>query len=148
MPENLRTVVQDRVEILEQIPGRPDNEAAVFDRVRLTVATRRAGAGPAGSVVASLAAGVPCVGPETAFEALALPESLRGCVADEVPALAALVCRLHADAAANGAYAEAGLRFVAEAFSPAAIDQRMLEAIGVETGWAASTAPEAVAAQA
>jgi hypothetical protein len=146
MPENLRTLVQDRIELLEQIPGRPENDAAVFDRVRLTVATQRADAGPAGSVVASLSAGVPCVGIAAAFEALTLPEPLRGCVADDVAALAALVCRLHADAAANDEYAEAGLRFVAESFSPEAIDRRMLAAIGVEPGLAMPAAPAAVAA--
>ncbi len=152
MPEPIRTLSRERVVIVDQMMGDAADTEAVLDRVRLTVATQRAGAGLAAKAVASLAAGIPCVGSAAALEGFVLPPELRSaCIADDVQALAARVCALHNDAAENAALAEAGLRFVTDEFSVMSIDRRMRAAVGVlqpqQAGSASAPAGVEVAAQ-
>ena len=147
MPEVLRSLSRDGIEIVDQVAGRIDNPNAVLDRLRLSVVVQRAGAGVPPGLVASWARGVPCVGNAVAMEGLALPDDLRGCVAGDVQALAALVCRLHSDEAAHAAHAEAGLRYVEAAFSESVVDQQMLAVVGVETGASAFAGGVAAAAR-
>ena len=56
--------------------GYTKNLQEIFNRVRLTVAPLRYGAGLKGKVIESLAAGVPCVCTSIAAEGFALPELL------------------------------------------------------------------------
>jgi autotransporter passenger strand-loop-strand repeat protein len=95
-----------------------DLGAAVFDQVRLTVAPLRFGAGINAKVLESLAAGIPCVMSELAAEGLLLPAPLHALVGRDAAALAALICRVHADEAANGDAATAGLSLIRRDFSP------------------------------
>jgi O-antigen biosynthesis protein len=74
---------------------------AVFDRVRLTVAPLRFGAGIKGKVLESFAAGVPCVMSPVAAEGLLLTKDMQGLVGEGSEALADLICDLHADEARN-----------------------------------------------
>jgi O-antigen biosynthesis protein len=90
---------------------------AVFDRVRLTVAPLRFGAGIKGKVLESFAAGVPCVMSPVAAEGLLLTKDMQGLVGEGSEALADLICDLHADEARNTAAAAAGASMVAEAYS-------------------------------
>ena len=97
----------------------------IFDRVRMTVAPLRYGAGIKGKVIDSLAAGVPCVGTPIAAEGLDLPARLLGLFADSAEEIAELICRLYRDDEEHEGCAEAGRRFVREAFSAPQIDRLM-----------------------
>jgi autotransporter passenger strand-loop-strand repeat protein len=108
-----------------EIVGHVDDLAQVFNRVRLTVAPLRYGAGIKGKVLASLAAGIPCVATPIASEGLDLPESLLARDADE---LAASILRLHAGDAPYRDAAIAG-RHAAQAYM-AGTSERLDAAIG------------------
>lgn len=105
MPETIRQLAQPRVIMVGQVN---DLGEAVFNRVRLTAAPLRYGAGIKGKVLESLAVGVPCVMSEIAAEGLTLPANLQDLVGQDAEAIAAVICRMHADEAANQAASEAG----------------------------------------
>jgi len=124
-PEHQRRVSQPGLEIV----GPVDDIDAVLKRARLTIAPLRFGAGLKGKVVESLAAGVPCVGTSIAYEGLAPPPALASCIADRAGELVAAVMRLYGDAVAHAEIATAGRGYVADAFSEAAVDQLMRQAV-------------------
>src|SRR6185437_17136047 len=110
--------------------GAVDDLAAIFDRVRLTVAPLRFGAGIKGKVVDSLAAGIPCVMTPVGAEGLDLPAALGGCIAETGDEIATAILRLHNDAAANKECRGAGLRYVEDSFSEARLDAGLARAVG------------------
>ena len=126
LPEGLRQRCGDGVVAL----GLVENLAEIFDRVRLTVAPLRFGAGVKGKVVDSLAAGVPCVMTPIGAEGLDLPSTLGGCIAATADEIAAAISRLHNDEEANAAGCGAGLRYIEEVFSEARLDASMQQALG------------------
>ena len=82
-----------------------------LERVRITVAPLRYGAGAKGKVVSSLARGVPCVA--TPIGAEGMEASGRGIVsADDAEAFATAVVRLHNDEAEWERQSDAGLQWV------------------------------------
>jgi len=109
MPPWLQALRAPGVRVLGRVRELRDQ---VLDRVRLTVAPLRFGAGVKGKVLDSLAAGVPCVMSRIAAEGLELPPVLQALVADTAGELAALICRLHEDKAFHDAVAAAGMAFV------------------------------------
>ncbi|HEX7389593.1 MAG TPA: glycosyltransferase [Acidiphilium sp.] len=117
MPDRLRQLAGPLIIAVGQVE---DLGASVFDRVRLTVAPLRYGAGIKGKVLESFAAGIPCAMSDIAAEGFDLPPILRDLVGRDARALAAIIRRLHADEAANEAAGEAGLALVERDFSPAA----------------------------
>ena len=139
LPEGLKQRCGDGVVAL----GPVADLAEVFDRVRLTVAPLRFGAGIKGKIVDSLAAGVPCVVTPIGAEGLDLPEALAGSIAQNADEIAAAILRLHEDAAANRGCRNAGLRYVEDVFSQARLDAAMARAIGM----AADQQPRAAAGQ-
>ncbi len=86
-----------------QMVGPLDDLASLFNTVRLTVAPLRFGAGLKGKVLASLAAGVPCVMTPVAAEGLELAGPLAELVVEGAEALAARIVRLHEDQRLNAA---------------------------------------------
>jgi hypothetical protein len=115
--------------------GRVDDlGTAVFDRVRLTVAPLRYGAGINGKVLASLAAGVPCAMSPVAAEGMPLCGTLGKLVGSDPDALAALICRLHDDRMANAGAADAGLAMIGRHFSAATVTASLQAAIAGRTG--------------
>jgi glycosyltransferase involved in cell wall biosynthesis len=104
--------------------------AEVFDRVRLTVAPLRFGAGVKGKVIDSLAAGIPCVMTPIGAEGLDLPAALEGCIATTAEAIAAAIGHLHNDRKANAACRAAGLGYIEEVFSETRLDALMQQALG------------------
>ena len=143
LPDAVRALRRDGVVLMDD-PGLDSSQ--VFDRVRLSVAPWRCGAGLNGGVVDSLAAGVPCVATVIGAEALALPDELRAWVGADVDELALMICRLHADERANTDCAEAGARFIAEHFSAAAVDRALLEVLDVADAGVVRSAMQAMAA--
>jgi hypothetical protein len=93
-----------------------DLGAAVFDRVRLTVAPLRYGAGVKGKVLDSFAAGIPCVMSEVAAEGMTLPRALRALVGRDAAGLAELIHRVHADEVFHSGAAQAGLAMIQQDF--------------------------------
>lgn len=123
MPAALAARASPRVETL----GHVADLATVWNRVRLSAAPLRFGAGLKGKILSSLAAGIPCV--TTAIGAEGIPgETLAGCVAPDPRGLAHAILHLHEDEAANRAAAEAGLAYTASALSRDAIDAAMRSA--------------------
>jgi glycosyltransferase involved in cell wall biosynthesis len=106
-----------------------DLHGGVLDRVRLTVAPLRFGAGVKGKVLESLAAGVPCVMTPLAAEGMALPASLNDLVAGDPAALAACIVRLHGDAQAHARLAQAGMSFIGAACGEPVVQAALLAAI-------------------
>jgi glycosyltransferase involved in cell wall biosynthesis len=129
MPPVVRRLERPSVTILGQVE---DLQSSVFDRVRLTVAPLRYGAGVNGKVLESFAAGIPCVMSGVAAEGLALPPLLQRWVASEPAALAALICKLHDDTVANRTTARAGLSMIRRNHADATIDAAMQGAIGLQ----------------
>ena len=103
--------------------------ATVLDRMRLTAAPLRFGAGLKQKVVESLAAGLPCVCTSIAAEGMGFPPLLARYVADDPDALADMIVALHESEAANAEYAAAALVHVRRQFSEERVDELMRRAI-------------------
>jgi glycosyltransferase involved in cell wall biosynthesis len=126
LPDGVRQRCGDGVLAL----GRVENLPEIFDRVRLTVAPLRFGAGIKGKVIDSLAGGVPCVMTPIGAEGLDLPAALERCIATTAEATAAAIGHLHNDRKANAACRAAGLDYIEEVFSEAQLDALMRQALG------------------
>jgi hypothetical protein len=99
------------------LAGSVPDLTTVFDRVRLTIAPLRFGAGIKGKVLESFAAGVPCVMSPVAAEGLTLTADLERLIGKTSQQLADLICDLHAGAECNAVAGVAGTSMVADAFS-------------------------------
>ncbi len=89
--------------------------------MRLTAAPLRYGAGVKGKVLASLAAGIPCVMSPVAAEGIDLPATLRCLVGGSAAEMASGILRLHADGAACRQAAEAGLLLMENGYAEAGV---------------------------
>jgi len=105
----------------------------VFDRVRLTIAPLRYGAGLKGKVLESLAAGIPCVMTTVAAEGLDLPKPLQSLVVDEPQEIAARVAKLCRDNAEYQRIVEAGKAYVSANYSAQRIDALLKQACALGT---------------
>ena len=121
MPDVLRQIVGPGVQAL----GYVDDLAGLFNRLRLTVAPLTYGAGVKGKVYESMAAGVPCACTEVAAEGMDLPGILQSIVARDATSLAAVIARLHDDAALNAECRSVGLAYVRSSLSESRIDGLM-----------------------
>ncbi len=140
MPDPMRQLARPGLVPLGQVEDR----ATVFDRVRLTVAALRYGAGVKGKVLTSFGAGVPCIMTPIAAEGLAWPTTLSELVGRDATELADLIHRLHHDAAANLKASEAGQRLIAGGYNQASVVTALQQAIDLhpdrsETGTALLT---------
>ncbi len=129
LPASLRATAAaapgGRVEVLGHVPTLSE----LWDRVRLSVAPLRFGAGLKGKVLDSFAAGVPCVCSPMAAEGMNLPPDLSALVGDTPASLAAIILRVHADAADNAGLAASGLAWVRRALSAPRIDAALAAAV-------------------
>lgn len=118
MPDAMRALERPGVRVL----GHVADLSTVLERVRLTVAPIRFGAGLKGKVLTSLAAGVPCVMTRCAAEGMGLPEAYDVAIADTADGLAERIIQVHADPALFAMLRDAGLAFVDQACAPSRID--------------------------
>ncbi len=126
MPPRIRALAGRRV----HIPGHvPDLGPAVFDRVRLTVAPLRYGAGIKGKILESLAAGIPCAMTPIAAEGLSQTQAFASVTAPDAPALAALILTLHDDPRANQAAAKTGQAILEHGFTEHSVTQALKSAL-------------------
>ncbi len=114
----------------------------LFDTVRLTVAPLRFGAGLKGKVLASFAAGVPCVCSPVAVEGMDLPARLQDLVVADAAAAARLILRLHEDEAYNTRMAKRCAAFAERAFSTGALDAALRRAVAGPSSAAQGQAAE------
>jgi glycosyltransferase involved in cell wall biosynthesis len=125
MPDMIRRLAGPGVVVLGEVV----DLGSVFDRVRLSVAPLRYGAGVKGKVLDSLAAGVPCVMTPIAAEGLALPAELQALVREDPALLAGLICHLHRDEAAHNQVARAGLAMIRENHNESVVTDSLRAAI-------------------
>lgn len=114
MPDKVKSLARRGIVAVGYVE---DLAAEIFDKVRLTIAPLRYGAGVKGKVLESFAAGVPCVMSEIAAEGMPLPPALQALVGRDADALAALICKMHSDEDASRVAAQAGLAMIGEYFS-------------------------------
>jgi hypothetical protein len=112
-----------------KVLGRVDSLADVLERVRLTVAPLRFGAGLKDKVLRSMGAGLPCVGTTEAFNGMQeLPSTITNdCRRDTAADLAAAIVRTHRDEAANTSCAQTGMRYVGAFYNRSRIDELVQE---------------------
>ncbi len=118
MPDSLRALKQPGLRIV----GHVEALQPTLERLRLTVAPLRYGAGMKGKVLTSLAAGLPCVATPCAVEGMDLPEPCNALVAETASSFAAQIVRAYHDEALNAAIAQAGLAYIASNCSPAKVE--------------------------
>lgn len=106
-----------------------DLDKDVLDRVRLTVAPLRFGAGIKGKVLESFAAGVPCVMTPTAAEGLKLPKTLAGLVAKDEKQLKKCILKLYANTEACQNLSKKLQAYVKSVFSEKHTTQNLQDAI-------------------
>ena len=104
--------------------GHVDELRPWLERVRLTVAPLRFGAGVKGKVLSSLAHGVPCIMTTVSAEGMDAVES-GSVITDDTAAFAEQVVRLHRDAKAWREYSEAGMGWIDANVSLASGRQRL-----------------------
>lgn len=100
-----------------EVVGFVEDIAPWFDRIRLSIAPLRYGAGIKGKLGTSLSYGVPSVATGIAVEGMHLVDGEHVLVADDAQAFADAVVRLYGDAALWNRLSDAGLRFVDETYS-------------------------------
>jgi glycosyltransferase involved in cell wall biosynthesis len=105
---------------------------SVFERIRLTIAPLRYGAGLKGKVLDSMAAGVPCVMTTIAAEGLNLPEELQSLVADEPRDFAERITALCRDERHYRRTVEAAQAYIAANYSSQRIDLLIRQACGLQ----------------
>ncbi|MBV9627864.1 MAG: Hint domain-containing protein [Xanthobacteraceae bacterium] len=110
--------------------GRVEQLGDLFERVRLTVAPLRFGAGLKDKVLRSMAAGLPCIGTAEAFSGMPeLPADLvRMCRGESASQLAAAIVAMHRQEEANAPCADRGLSYVAQFYNQARIDALVRDA--------------------
>src|SRR5205823_7396132 len=118
MPAEVSALAEKDIVPLGYVPSL-DN---VFDRVALTIAPLRYGAGLKGKVLESMAAGVPCVMTTVAAEGVDLPPELQSLIADDPAALSQRIARLCRDEGEYRRVVESCKAHVAARYSQERID--------------------------
>jgi hypothetical protein len=120
MPVEVLGLRRPGVDVLSRV----ERLGELFERVRLTVAPLRFGAGVKDKVVRSLAAGSPCVGTPSAFDGMPqLPGVLlRRCLRNTARGLAEAIVAMHRDEERNIRCSQAGLDYVNANFNASRID--------------------------
>lgn len=113
--------VWGRIDPRLRLTGQVARLDEVFDRVRLTIAPLRFGAGVKGKVLDSFAHGLPCAMSPIAAEGIPLTEVLRSAVTTDALQMADRICDLHNRPTLNRLHAEAGLALVRDVYTESAV---------------------------
>lgn len=112
LTDAVKRLAAPKIEVLGHVP----RLSTVLERVRLTAAPLRFGAGVKGKVLDSLAAGVPCAMSSIAAEGIALPESLSRIVGDDVDAFVGRLFAVYGDPVAWRAASQASLDLIRDQY--------------------------------
>lgn len=112
-PDRLRPTLPEGIEVLGFVPDLSEE----LERVRLTIAPLRYGAGTKGKIGTSLSHGVPCVTSPLGAEGMGLSDGENVLIADEPTAFANAVVRLYTDEKLWTRLSIAGYRFSEERYS-------------------------------
>ncbi|HWG05758.1 MAG TPA: Hint domain-containing protein [Beijerinckiaceae bacterium] len=123
--EELPAGLDARIEVV----GAVENLDMLFDGIRLTVAPLRFGAGIKGKVLASFAAGVPCIMTPVAAEGLPLTGGLRKLVGRNDAELVERIIDLHGDKLATFLAGYEGIKMVVQEFSAERVTEAMRKAV-------------------
>ena len=125
--QSRRKLTHPSVELL----GPVERLESAFERVRLTVAPRRFGAGLRDKVLRSMAAGVPYVRTAEAFSGMqALPEAItRDCQVSTASDLASAIVNMHRDEVTNAVCTQLGLSYTSSVYNQTRIDGLMCEMV-------------------
>jgi glycosyltransferase involved in cell wall biosynthesis len=140
MPESIKRLEAPGIVPIGHVP----DLSTIYERVRLTAAPLRYGAGIKGKVLESLAAGVPCMMSHIAAEGIALPAVLTRVITD-VTRMSAQILRLHSSESDFHALGQAGLEFIAAGYNEETVVAALQAAI---EGQRVSSAPNATVGQA
>jgi glycosyltransferase involved in cell wall biosynthesis len=124
--------------------GHQPDLGTVLNSVRLTVAPLRFGAGLKGKVLASLAAGTPCVMSSVAAEGIPLSPLLSSVVGDG-DAIAASILAVYRNKRTQRVLSAAGIDMITENFSPDHVVAALAQALGHKQAKPAITMPSAAA---
>ena len=124
MPAEVSALAEKDVVPLGYVPSLD----TVFERVRLTIAPLRYGAGLKGKVLESFAAGIPCVMTTIAAEGLDLPKAMQPLVVDGPEEIAAQVAKLCRDKAEYRRIVDACKAYMTANYSAQRIDALLKEA--------------------
>lgn len=122
IPEQIRQLAAPSIEVIGHVP----DCGALFDKVRLSIAPLRFGAGVKGKILDSLGAGVPCVMTPIAAEGMELPRDFTDATGETAEALAALIISLHDDSTTHARMVRVGRHFIRERHDHA----RIIHALG------------------
>ena len=125
MPASVQNLARPGVTVLGEVA----DLQTVYDRVRLTVAPLRFGAGVKSKVLESFAAGLPCVMTPVAAEGIELWPDLRPLTAGSPDQVAERIVQLHEDAAANRDFASTCVSLIRSDYSEEAVSQALQTAI-------------------
>ena len=125
MPTTVQALVRPGITVLGEVV----DLRAVYDRVRLTAAPLRFGAGVKSKVLESFAAGLPCVMTQVAAEGIELPPGLRSLITSSPEDMAARILGLHQDPAANRAAAAEGVALIRSFHNEEAVSEALKAAI-------------------
>ncbi len=129
MPDAVLRLARPGVVVLGEVA----DLRTVYDRVRLTVAPLRFGAGVKSKVLESFAAGLPCVMTPVAAEGIVLDPGLQPLVGRSPDDLAERIVRLHDDRAVNRALAALGVSLIRSNHDEAGVARALQAAIAGET---------------
>jgi len=124
MPAEVSALAEKDVVPLGYVPSLD----TVFERVKLTIAPLRYGAGLKGKVLESFAAGIPCVMTTIAAEGLELPKAMQPLVVDAPEEIAARVAKLCRDKAEYRRIVDACKAYMTANYSAQRIDALVKEA--------------------
>lgn len=100
-----------------EVVGYVENLKPLFDRIRISVAPLRYGAGIKGKLGTSLSFGVPSVATSIAVEGMRVRDGVHALVADDPQAFADQIVRLYNDEALWNRISQGGLDFVTDMYS-------------------------------
>jgi O-antigen biosynthesis protein len=124
-----------------EVVGWVDDHVRFLSSARVGVAPLRFGAGMKGKVGEYFSCGLPCVTTGVGAEGMDLVDGETALIADDPAGFAAAVARLYTDPTTWRSVSAAGVRYIAERLSPAAVAPRVLRAVR-----GAAAAPRAFAA--
>lgn len=125
-PDAVRDLACDRIEVTGRVP----DVHPYLRSSRVSVAPLRYGGGMKGKVGEAMAAGLPVVTTSSGIEGFGLTPGENVLVADSPAAFSSAVVTLLRDPAAYEAVRRAGWRFIADRFSPEAVERQLLGFLG------------------